>query len=278
MIHSYAVDQRYVGEISGKISHTPRGDSGLTISVTAPFIGEILITCDTDIRYAYWNLISLMKPQSEHIEEEYKCYYHTEEEAFYISKYQVGKGVVPEEINPQFIIEYTKNYQRLQSHFQSLNKLHKGQSCSFQGYAIDRNKRPMHPSTVESSFNKHEWFYNPFSFEVVPLDENTIDDFVEETPISKEMTDKMVRYHQEQQQRLQREREAEEKRIEEEERRKEEEERRKNPGKWEKLEQRLAKYPNIITIGGAFLGATVINQILLIFKGLKYIYRLIFPN
>ena len=51
---------------------------------------------------------------------------------------------------------------------------------------------------MESSFNKHEWFYNPFSFEVVPLDENTIDDFVEETPISKEMTNKMVLYHQSQ--------------------------------------------------------------------------------
>ena len=198
MIHSYTVDQKYIGEITGKVSHTQRGDSGLTISVTAPFRGEILIKCDIDIRYAYWNLISLMKPQSEHIEEEYKCYYHTEEEAFYISKYQAGKGVVPEEINPQFIIEYTKNYQRLHSHFQSLDKLHKGQSCSFLGYAIDRNKRPMHPSTVESSFHKYEWFYNPFSFQIKLLDENTIDDFVEETPISKEMADKMVLYHQEQ--------------------------------------------------------------------------------
>ena len=197
MQHSYAVDQRYVGEIRGKISHTPRGGE-LTISVTAPFRGKILIKCDENIRYTYWQTISLIEPQSEHIEEENKCYYHTEEESFYISQYQVGKGVVPKEINRQWIVDHTKNYQRLQSHFQSLNKLHKGQSCSFLGYAIDRNKRPMHPSTVESSFNKHEWFYNPFSFEVVPLDENTIDDFVEETPISKEMTDKMVRYHQEQ--------------------------------------------------------------------------------
>ena len=56
----------------------------------------------------------------------------------------------------------------------------------------------MHPSTVESSFHKHTWFYNPFTFNVAPLDENTIDDFVEEIPISKEMTDKMVLYHQEQ--------------------------------------------------------------------------------
>ena len=197
MQHSYAVDQKYVGEIRGKIGHTSRGGE-LTISVTAPFSGEILIKCDTNISHTYWNPISLIEPQSEHIEEEDKCYYHTGEESFYISQYQRGRGVVPKEINRQWIVDHTKNYQRLQSHFQSLRNLHKGQSCSFLGYAIDRNDRPMHPSTVESSFNKYHWFYNPFSFQIEPLDENTIDDFVEGTPISKEMTNKMVRHHQEQ--------------------------------------------------------------------------------
>ena len=44
-------------------------------------------------------------------------------------------------------------------------------------------------------FDRHKWFFNPWSFKVSLLDENTIDDFVEETPISKEMTDKMVLYH-----------------------------------------------------------------------------------
>ena len=199
MQHPYAVDQRYVGRIIGKISHISHSNE-LTISVTDPFRAKILIKSDDEIRYTYWQTISLIEPQSEHIEEENKCYYHTEEEDFYISQYQGEKGVVPKKINSNFIIEHTKNYQRLESHFRSLNKLYKGQSCSFYGYAIDRNKRPMHPSTVESSFNKYEWFYNPFTFEVTPLDENTIDDFVKETPISKEMTEKMVLYHQEQDQ------------------------------------------------------------------------------
>ena len=198
MEHSYTVDRKYVGEITGKISHVSRGSGELTISVTTPFRGEILIECDTDIRYAYWNPISLIEPQSEHIEEEDRCYYHTEQKSFYVGRYEVGKGVVPKKINSNWIIEHTKNSQRLQSHFQSRHKLHKGQSCSFLGYAIDRNDRPMHPSTVESSFNKYKWFYNPFTFEVVPLDQNTIDDFVEETPISKGMAKKMVRYHKDQ--------------------------------------------------------------------------------
>ena len=47
-------------------------------------------------------------------------------------------------------------------------------------------------------FDRHKWFYNPFDFSVARLDQNTIDNFVEETPISKEMTNKMVLYHQEQ--------------------------------------------------------------------------------
>ena len=83
------------------------------------------------------------------------------------------------------------------------------------------------------------------------------------------------------QQRLQREREEEEKRIEEEEkrieeeeRRKEEEERRKKAEKWEKLEQWLAKYSNILKIGGTIIGTTVFNQIPNIIKGVKYLLKL----
>ena len=72
-------------------------------------------------------------------------------------------------------------------------------------------------------------------------------------------------------QRLQQEREEEEKR-------KEEEEKRKKAEKWDRLEQWLAKYPNILKIGGAILGVTVLNQIDHIFKGLKSLFKLIFPN
>lgn len=190
--------------------------------------------------------------------EENKCYYHTEEEAFYISEYQGGE-VVPKKINSKFIIEHTKNYQRLKSHFQSLHKLHKGQSCSFYGYAIDRNDRPMHPSTVESSFSKHKWFYNPFTFEVTLLDENTIDDFVEEIPISKEMTDKMVLYHQKQDEAKQQ---------------KEDDDKKKNKKeKWEtrfsEINDHFGKYGNIYKYGvfGGILGLliTIIQLVRIIF-------------
>lgn len=72
-------------------------------------------------------------------------------------------------------------------------------------------------------------------------------------------------------QRLQREREAEEKRTEEEDKRKKRE-------KWEKLEQWFAKYPNIFKIGWTILGVTVLNQVDHIFKGLKSLFKLVFPN
>ena len=196
MERAYAVDSMYVGKMTGKISCTSNPNQ-LIISVTDPFNGEISVRCDNKIDNTYSEAIFFIEPQSEHIEEYNKCYYHIEEEDFYITQYENGR-IAPKKIYPVEIIEHTKDYQKLRSHFGSLRKLHKGQFCSFSGYAIDRNNRPMHPSTVESSLNKYQWFYNPFSFEVAPLDENTIDDFVEETPISKEMADRMVLYHQEQ--------------------------------------------------------------------------------
>ena len=79
-------------------------------------------------------------------------------------------------------------------------------------------------------------------------------------------------------QKLQREREEEERRKNEEENRIKEEDRRKKQEKWDRLKQWLAKYPNIIKIGGAIIGATVLNQIPNIIKFVKYIYHLRFPN
>ena len=84
--------------------------------------------------------------------------------------------------------------------------------------------------------------------------------------------------HEREEQRLQREREEEERRIEEEERRIEEEERRKKAEKWEKLEQWLAKYSNILKIGGTIIGTTVLNQIPNIIKGVKYLLKLWLPK
>ncbi|MCG9129685.1 hypothetical protein JT359_19010 [Candidatus Poribacteria bacterium] len=189
-----AVESNYVGRMTGKISCKSNSNQ-LIISITTPFNGEISVRCDDKIYYAYYNTISLIEPQSEHIEECNKCYYHTEEEDFYITQ-RVDERIVRKKIHPTLIIEHAKDCQKLQSHFGSLRQLHKGQACSFSGYAIDRNNRPMHPTTVESSFHKYTWFYNPFTFDIEPLDENTIDDFVKGTPISKEMTNKMVLYHQ----------------------------------------------------------------------------------
>ena len=85
--------------------------------------------------------------------------------------------------------------EKLQAHFRMYNDIHKGQLCVFSSYAVDPNGQYKRPSTVESMFDRHKWFYNPWSFRVSLLDRDTIDDFVEKTPISKEMTDKMVRYH-----------------------------------------------------------------------------------
>lgn len=76
-------------------------------------------------------------------------------------------------------------------------------------------------------------------------------------------------------QKLQQEQEAEEKRQEDEEQAQKDAKRRK----WkEKFQQFLGKSPNTNQIIVTVVGTTIANQIPLIFKGLKYIYRLIFPN
>ena len=80
------------------------------------------------------------------------------------------------------------------------------------------------------------------------------------------------------QQRLQREREEEEKRKEEEEKRKIEAGKAKRREKWVRLEQWLAKYSNILKIGGAIIGTTVLNQIPNIIKGVKYLLKLWSPE
>ena len=76
------------------------------------------------------------------------------------------------------------------------------------------------------------------------------------------------------QQRLQEEREAEEKRKEDEEQRKEEADKAKRREKWDRLEQRLAKYPYTITIGVAIIGTSLTYEILRFI--VQKIYRLIF--
>ena len=79
-------------------------------------------------------------------------------------------------------------------------------------------------------------------------------------------------------QRLQREREEEDRQKEKEDRRKKEEDKRKRQEKLYRLDQWLAKYPNIMKIGVAIIGATVLNQIPNIVKLWKYLYRLFVSN
>ena len=100
-----------------------------------------------------------------------------------------------------------------------LRSIHKGQLCAFRCYAVDPNGDYKRPSTIESKLildDRTKWFYNPWSFEVFLLNEDTIDDFLEETPISKEMTQKMVLHHQEQDEiKLQKEKEDKDKKRKE---------------------------------------------------------------
>lgn len=195
---------KYGEKMTGKFSHNPSKD-GIVISVISPFDEEIHMDCDNDIYQEYRNTYSLLEPQADHPDNERYdrlFYYNTQEKLYYRAEWgpteESGWGRIWFKTDILYIRKHAIRYEKLQAHFRRYREIHKGQLCVFIGYAVDPNRQPKRPSTVESMRDRHEWLYDPFSFDVAPLDENTIDDFVEETPISKEMTNKMVLYHQEQ--------------------------------------------------------------------------------
>ena len=211
---------KYGEEMEGKFSHKP-SENGIVISVTSPFVEEIHIESDEDIRAEFYDTYSLLPPQAEHPKGESWCiYYNTEEQCYYRSEWQLV-NLTPEGskwdyvwvlTDKTYIVKHARKCEELQAHYRSYHDIHKGQLCVFTGYAIDPNGDFKKPSTVESMFDRHKWFFNPWSFKVSLLNEDTIDDFVEETPISKEMTQKMVLHHQEQDEiKLQKEKDDKEK-------------------------------------------------------------------
>ena len=195
--------RKYGEEMEGKFSHNPHGN-GIVISVTNPFVQEIHIECDDNFYDQYSRTYSLLEPQADHPEETDRLiYYNTQEKCYYRSEWKPKEpqlkesewGYIWVKTDKKHIVKHAKQCEALQAHFRIYHNIHKGQLCVFTGYAVDPNGQYKRPSTVESMFHRHKWFYNPWSFKVSLLNGDTIDDFVEETPISKEMTQKMVRYH-----------------------------------------------------------------------------------
>ena len=196
MEKDYEKMYKYGERMEGKFSHKLHGN-GIVISVTDPFVQEIHIECDNHLFSPYRSPYSLLAPQADHPEEKDSLiYYNTQEKCYYRFEWK-GSGWEYNwvETPSRYIVEHAQKCEKLQAHFRMLHSIHKGQLCVFRGYAIDPNGDCKKPSTVESMFDRHEWFYNPWSFEVSLLNKDTIDDFVEETPISEEMAKKMVRYH-----------------------------------------------------------------------------------
>ena len=79
---------KYGEEMRGKFSHKAQGN-GIVISVTSPFVEEIHIESDDNIRTVYWDTYSLLPPQAEHPEgEDWKIYYNTQGKCYYRCKWQ----------------------------------------------------------------------------------------------------------------------------------------------------------------------------------------------
>lgn len=247
---------QYGEEMEGKFSHNPPGN-GIVISVTSPFVKEIRIESDNDIRAEFRDPYSLLEPQAEHPEGQDWCiYYNTEEQCYYKSERQLI-NLTPEKtswesvwvkVDKKYIVEHARKCEELQAHYRSYHDIHKGQLCVFTGYAVDPNGNFKKPSTIESKLildHRTKWFFNPWSFKVFLLNEDTVGDFVEGTPISKEMTEKMVLYHREQDEiKLQKEKDDEDKKRKE-----------NREAFWNKITDHLEKYEKIykyIVRGGLF--------------------------
>ena len=197
--------KKYGEKMTGNFSHKPHGRNGIVISVTTPFVAEICIDVDNDFYREYSETYLHLEPQATDPDIQgiaLRVYYNTQDKCYYKSQWgtteESGWGCTWVETDRDSITTHVRRSEQLQALFRRYSEIHKGQLCFFRCYAIDPNGRCQRPSTVESKFDEHKWYYHPFSFEVKPLDANTIDDFVEETPISKEMTDKMVLHHREQ--------------------------------------------------------------------------------
>ena len=187
--------KKYGEEMTGKF-HKFDGNK-IVISVIKPFVAEIRIECDYDIYQKYGGQdYLLLDPQADPPDfQRYGrrvVYYNTQEKCYYRSE---GSGNWVEVYSAD-IQDLFRLSEKLKAHFRRCRKeIYKGQLCFFRGYTIDPKGDLTLPSMVESMFDRYRWYYDPFSFDVEPLDQNTIDDFVAEIPISKEMTDKMVRHH-----------------------------------------------------------------------------------
>ena len=197
---------KYGEQIKGKFSHKAQRD-GIVISVTSPFVEEIHIESDDNIHKAYSETYSLLPPQAEHPKGEYRSiYYNTEEQRYYRSEWRPKKPELEESewgyiwviTDSEYITKHAKRCEKLQAHYRSYHDIHKGQLCVFTGYAIDPNGDFKKPSTIESKLildDRTKWFFNPWSFKVSLLDENTIDGLVKEILPSRECLEESLERH-----------------------------------------------------------------------------------
>ena len=171
--------RKYGEEMKAKFTHNPHGN-GIVISVISPFVEEIHIVCDENFSNQYRDTYSLLEPQADHPEgTDRLIYYNTEEKCYYRSEWRLKElkpkesewGYIWVKTDKEYIVKYAKQCEVLQAHFRIYHNIHKGQLCVFRCYAVDPNGECKRPSTVESMFDRHTWFYNPFTFKVKPLDE-----------------------------------------------------------------------------------------------------------
>ena len=166
---------QYGEEMEGKFSHNPHGN-GIVISVTSPFVEEIHIECDKDVSREYWNTYSSLGPQADHPKgSDGLIYYNTREQCYYRCEWKPKEpglkasewGSIWVKTDIQHIVNHAIQSEQTTGAFSHDTTIYIKGNCVFLDVMpVDPNGQYKLPSTVESMFDRHKWFYAPFSFEV----------------------------------------------------------------------------------------------------------------
>ena len=222
-------------------------DYSLTILIDdPPFNAEISVEIDTDEwnQYVNYDIASKWKGILDNHPEicnRNDCYFNSQEGAFYMASTTDDKGnPIWQKSTLEKIVYASYRAFRLRRHIhRDYNRYHAGQRCEFQAYAIDANDNLYKPSSIKKDFHEYQWIFYPTTFKAGEISKDTIKYLVERQPISKETTDNMVRYHQEQD-KIKQQKEDDDKKKKEKE---------KRDAFWNKINAHIEKYEKIYKYG-----------------------------
>lgn len=197
----------YLERIQGVILEHNYNDDGqlgyqrciLKILANSPFNAEITIIMNVDTwnKYVGYSALRSWRGCSESPPEncdEREFYFNLHDRKFYMASTIEDKSDrVWRESSFADIINVSHSAWRFSWHIHAYdNRFHTGQTCEFSAYAIDGNKRPYKPSTIDKDFSKYKWIYEPLSFTAGEITSESVEHLITEMQIPQPVADKII--------------------------------------------------------------------------------------